>query len=377
MLRIHGAVITIIIIIAAIIGFALGYIFGVNKRIFSDDDLSTAEYLTEQLNNSSAYVYDTNNTVLVNEETSVIDSSVSYIEVPAQDDLPDENQQYIPWRFFMYEEPDLSSMKVGSSPPSNIQINEKGEDGWVQIEMDGDTSWVYTIANLYNIDRWVNIYFNIEDEEAIGDLSPQIVEIVAQKDNWLQISTELGDRWVDPNSIRSSVRLDVLAYNQTELGYPLGCELVSLAMMMNYKTEVDISDLYNELPLADLPYEGFRGDPASSTRGWTIFPPALSGMMIKHLGSSYDMSNLEIADLREQINSNAPVVVWIRGLGWSVHALCLTGYDESGFYYNDPWTGAKDTYIIFDDFYAIWNEPIYDSVLNLTYTPRKALSYYP
>ncbi|MCL2046884.1 MAG: C39 family peptidase [Oscillospiraceae bacterium] len=171
------------------------------------------------------------------------------------------------------------------------------------------------------------------------------------------------------------VLLDVPSYDQRDLGYPLGCELVSLAMLMNFKTEVDIKDLYDDLPRADHPEEGFRGDPASSSRGWTIFPSALKDMMEKYIDGFYDMSGLEMADLMEQLDDNKPIMVWIKGMGWAVHALCLTGYDEQGFYYNDPWTGEKNAYLSFDNFYEIWNEPIYDSVLELTYEPRKAMSY--
>ena len=371
------AVTVAITVTAVIIGFALGYVIGFNKRTESDTPVSIADYPTEQFFDAKADSRDTNNAAPAEKETSVENSSANNDKVTAGDSLPENDQQYIPWQFYIYEEPDFTSMKVGSSPPKNVQVTEKGEDGWALVETDEGEYWVYLDKNLYYIDRWVSLYTDAEGENAIEDLNPQIVEIVARKDNWLQINTEFGDRWVDPDSIRQSVRLDVPSYDQRALGYPLGCELVSLAMMMNYKTEVNISDLYDELPLADLPYEGFRGDPATSTRGWTIFPPALSGMMITHLGSSYDMSNLEVEDLREQLNNNVPILVWIRGLGWPVHALCLTGYDKSGFFYNDPWTGDKDTFITYDDFYEIWNEPIYDSVLNLTYTPRKALSYYP
>jgi len=215
-----------------------------------------------------------------------------------------------------------------------------------------------------------------DDENAQVGLNPQLVEVFEQGDNQIRTGTEPGDNWVDNTSIRETVLLDVPSYNQLELGYPLGCELVALAMMMNYSHDVDISELYAEFPRSDNPYEGFRGDPASSSHGWTIFPSALAELMNKHMGSSYDMSDLEMDDLKEQLNTNTPIVVWVNGLGWPVHALCLTGYDKNGFYYNDPATGEGNVFITYDGFYEIWNRPIYDSVLNLTYSPKIALSYY-
>ena len=211
--------------------------------------------------------------------------------------------------------------------------------------------------------------------EGPQEIGPQSAETIVQEDSWVDNSRVVDVELFPPDSIRQIVHLDVPSYNQIDLGYPLGCELVALAMMMNYEYNVDIYDLYMDLPRADLPYEGFRGDPATSTSGWTIFPSALSGMMIKYIGSSYDMSNLEMEDLKEQLNTDTPILVWIKGLGWPVHALCLTGYDEFGFLYNDPATGEKDAHISYADFYEIWNEPIIDRVLGLTYTPRKALSY--
>jgi uncharacterized protein YvpB len=53
----------------------------------------------------------------------------------------------------------------------------------------------------------------------------------------------------------------------------------------------------------------------------------------------------------------------------------LTGYDEYGFFYNDPWTGVKDTFITYENFYSIWNNPIRDNALDRISLPRKALSF--
>ena len=55
--------------------------------------------------------------------------------------------------------------------------------------------------------------------------------------------------------------------------------MVSLAMLKNYTAEVNVDDLVSVMPRADNPYEGFRGDPASTSYGWIIFPSALTGLM--------------------------------------------------------------------------------------------------
>ncbi|MDR2196932.1 MAG: C39 family peptidase, partial [Coriobacteriales bacterium] len=38
--------------------------------------------------------------------------------------------------------------------------------------------------------------------------------------------------------------------------------------------------------------------------------------------------------------ADKPVVCWIR-YGSGLHCVCITGYDEQNFYYNDPY-GGKD-----------------------------------
>ena len=286
---------------------------------------------------------------------AVIDGAEDAAGIDAQPNLEDDPPE---------DDPPKDDPPKDGPPEDGPPESDPPEDSQQPIERE-----------LYYIDRWVSFFSAVTDEDALGELGPQTVEIIEREGNWIRVDTGLGENWVDIYSIRQTVRLDVPSYDQRGLGYPLGCELVALAMMMNYETEVSVHDLYRELPRADHPNEGFRGDPASSTRGWTIFPPALTGMMEKHLGNSHDMSGLEIDDLKKQLNTNTPVLVWIRGLGWPVHALCLTGYDKNGFYYNDPWTGQKNTFISYGEFYEIWNDRIYDRVLDLTYDPRKALSY--
>ena len=178
----------------------------------------------------------------------------------------------------------------------------------------------------------------------------------------------------DPSGT-TGVRLDVPSYNQTELGYPLGCEIISLAMMIHYTTQVDIDTLVSEMPRDDDPNKGFRGDPASTSYGWTILPQPLSALAEKHLGAAEVMTGCETEDLKAKLLADTPVMTWVNGLGWPVHAICLTGYDEQGFYYNDPASGKKDVHIPFNDFEIIWKKPIYDKLLQTSFPTKLALSY--
>lgn len=172
-----------------------------------------------------------------------------------------------------------------------------------------------------------------------------------------------------------SVLLDIPSLNQVELGYPLGCEMVSLAMMISYTTEVSLEDIYAELPRGENPNDGFRGDPASSNYGWTIFPKALTSLTEKYLDDALDMSGCKPEDLKDKLRANKPVMVWVVGLGWPVHCICLSGFDEYGFYYNDPANGEKDVFISYDSFYEIWTKQIYDKKLGISYPASIAMSY--
>ena len=168
--------------------------------------------------------------------------------------------------------------------------------------------------------------------------------------------------------------LDVPSYDQQELGLPTGCEIVSLAMMINYRYSADVTTLADQMPRSSDPNEGYRGNPYRSD-GYSIFPSALMELLSDYVGNAIDMTGAEVSTLKEQLISGAPVIVWVNGLGFVVHCITLTGFDENGLYYNDPWTGEKSAYITDEEFYDIWNEPIYDPFNDTYHAPRMALSY--
>lgn len=175
-------------------------------------------------------------------------------------------------------------------------------------------------------------------------------------------------------TIVDMVRLDVPSFDQQALDLDTGCEIVALGMMINYSTTADVYDLVSETPRSTDPNLGFRGDPFS-TGGFTVFPSALLEVTENYLDNAIDMTGETIEDIKEQLQHDSPVVAWVNGLGFNVHAITISGYDVHGLYYNDPWTGVKDAFLTYDDFYEIWNKPIYDTRYEISYSPRKALSY--
>jgi len=291
------------------------------------------------------------------------------------DNAPKYILHHVPWRFDTYNQPNFKALKTNSFNPQTVTIIETSENGWALINTYNGEQWFYINDNLRFIENTMTLFESKYDEVPIASLSSQIVKIIEEDDNWLLIDTWLGLKWVDLLYIRPFIILDVPTLNQRHLGYPTGCEIVALCMMINHCIEVDIETLVSQMPLSTNPEEGFVGNPTSKS-GFTIFPSAMSVLIDEYIGNSYDMSGCSIEDLKQHLNMEIPIVAWVNGLGFNVHAICLTGYDEEGFYYNDPWTGEKNSFITYDDFYLIWNKPIFYKQLNIYYSPRMALSYY-
>ncbi|MCL2461215.1 MAG: C39 family peptidase [Defluviitaleaceae bacterium] len=280
--------------------------------------------------------------------------------------------KYIPWEFTVYESPDFKAARVCEFTPQTVTVVNDPGGGWLLIQTYAGNYWMYGDKDLYYIDKSVDLYDDI-DGEPVGSLSPQVVEIIGRNGDWLRITTWMGQEWINQRLRRGSVLLDVPSYNQQTLGYYAGCEIVSFAMMVNYTVSVPVDELVAEMPRSYDPNLGFVGDVRSAANGFSIFPQALLGLAGEYLGTGYDMSGCEMDDLKDQLSEGAPVVVWISGWGFVVHALCLTGYDGKGFYYNDPWTGQKDVFVTYDNFYSVWNKPTRNA--GNIYSPRMALSY--
>lgn len=124
---------------------------------------------------------------------------------------------------------------------------------------------------------------------------------------------------------------------------PTGCEITAVTMMLRFHgAHVNKIQMANEMPRAvnGDPDTGFVGSPFTKS-GVTINPPALMGLVKKYAGSAVNLTGASTEQLKDYLSRNHPVVIWGTFDGFSIHALTLTGYNQSGFYYNDPWSGAK------------------------------------
>jgi uncharacterized protein YvpB len=329
----------------------------------------------------------------------------------------------IPWRFYTYIEPDFSTPPTGPFEPQRLYITSDNNDGWACADTEGELVWVYTREDIYALPQAFNLYDALLSDQPIGVIEAQVVYVLERKEDWLLIPSWLGDKWInlseealtDPTpeptteptpeptaepepeptaepapeptpepapeptpteapSSKSTVKMMVPLYNQRALGYNSGCEIVSTAMMINYTKKVSVDTLVSQMPRSSDPNKGYRGDIRVLSSGFTIFPSALTSLTKKYLGSAVDMTGCDMEALKKKLREGKPVVVWVNGLGFRVHAICLTGFNDSGFYYNDPWTASRSS-ITYKSFYSIWNKAIYDRQLDKNYSTRKALSY--
>nr|WP_164745702.1 serine hydrolase [Neobacillus mesonae] len=137
---------------------------------------------------------------------------------------------------------------------------------------------------------------------------------------------------------------------------PTGCEITAVTMMLQYKgAKVNKVSLAKEMPRhSSNPNYGYVGNPFTK-RGWTIYPPALMGLVKKYAGSSVNLTGKSNATIEKQLYNNKPIMVLVSPMhGFTVHALVLTGYDQNYYYFNDCWTGKKNVKISKKEFNRIW-----------------------
>jgi uncharacterized protein YvpB len=171
---------------------------------------------------------------------------------------------------------------------------------------------------------------------------------------------------------------DVPALSQFPVFYN-GCELVSLAMLLQYKGwGYTLEELNDDLPLDPTPAVrdrngrivvwgdpdvGFVGDITGDRIGYSVNRGPLLAMLADLLGEeagrAVDLTGADERQLKAEIAAGNPVVIWTtvnfrptdQWITWStpegktiratfqVHAAVLVGYDETHFYLNDPHTG--------------------------------------
>jgi uncharacterized protein YvpB len=149
----------------------------------------------------------------------------------------------------------------------------------------------------------------------------------------------------------TQVRLDVPLLLQLP-SYPTGCEAAAVAMMLRYAGyNVSVATIVNAMPYhGSNPNLGFVGNPRTWS-GYTIYPPALLGVVRSYAGSAVDLTGASLDDFKTYLKAGKPIACWIR-YGSGLHCVTITGFDAQNFYYNDPY-GGKDKAVSHADLTAI------------------------
>lgn len=170
---------------------------------------------------------------------------------------------------------------------------------------------------------------------------------VGQTATWVKFSYQHFTGWVNQKATDVNYRwLNVpLIAQRPEL--PTGCEIVATTMMLNFAgAKVTKMQLAKQTPRSRNPNKGFVGSPYSPT-GWYIYPKGLLKVVKKYAGSAQDLTGASPAKIKAKINVGHPVVVWVYNVdGFVNHALTISGYSKTRFYYNDPWTDKKTSMTI-------------------------------
>lgn len=163
-------------------------------------------------------------------------------------------------------------------------------------------------------------------------------------------------------------------YIDQSVKYPTGCESVSTVMLLHYLGyEMTVDEfIENYLELKDFeekngelhgpnPYECFCGSPYDED-SFGCYAPVICKALRKAIGDEYeiiDETKTPIKQLLENyIDQGMPVIFWacinmrmpITGPSWKLHGcgetftwisnehcMLLVGYDEEGYYFNDPY----------------------------------------
>jgi uncharacterized protein YvpB len=170
---------------------------------------------------------------------------------------------------------------------------------------------------------------------------------------------------------------------------PAGCEVTSLAMLLQYygvnksKTELAKEMPYDPTPISfnndgsikvwGNPNLGFVGKPDGSARGFGIYHAGLISLMKAYVPTAIDLTRQPFDKLEKQVLSGIPVVVWTtidfkdpaKWVQWDTtlgpirttfmeHAVLMVGVDEQYVYVNDPYSGRKQLKLDKESFLSTW-----------------------
>lgn len=223
--------------------------------------------------------------------------------------------------------------------------------------------------------------------ELNDNASEEYTEVIYQTEvqNTTPIKKEIIDENINyetPSDLPPTKLIDVPYINQ-RAKYPTGCESVSAVMALQFAGyDITPEDFINNfLPKSPAPYidingqslgynpsKTFLGDPFSKD-GWGCYFPVIRRCLYtitdegRHTVETLYKTPLH--DLCYYIDRDIPVIIWAtqgmnktkKSKSWTIvdtgasftwvspnHCLLLVGYDDTGYYFNDPLTHKNCRY---------------------------------
>jgi uncharacterized protein YvpB len=223
----------------------------------------------------------------------------------------------------------------------------------------------------------IGVIFFSNDRETISSEKEVHTGVVDEKILSEQINVS------EDNKIVEEVQLDVPLLNQMDAPQLYnGCEVTSLAMILNYKgIQVTKNQLAQEIVRVPLQYNsGVNGNPNTGFVGNMEVGPGLGVYHepIFELAQKYlkaaDLTNSSFDQLLEEIANGNPVWVittstfapvsefetWQTPEGtvdisYKMHSVVITGYDSTNIYINNPY-GTKNQKVDRESFIEAWEQ---------------------
>jgi uncharacterized protein YvpB len=168
---------------------------------------------------------------------------------------------------------------------------------------------------------------------------------------------------------------------------PRGCEVTSLAMLLQYKgVNVDKMTLANKIQKVPYQQNGYMGNPnvgfvgnmfTTSQNGYGVYHGPIFHLAQQYLPSAVDLTGQSFTSVIDKLNQNKPVWVitndtyaplanssfktWKTTSGyvkitWYEHSVLVTGYDQSYIYFNDPLTNMQNKKANKSNFIVAWQQ---------------------
>lgn len=114
-------------------------------------------------------------------------------------------KMYIDRKFITYHQPSLSSgITSNQHEPQTVTIKEE-RDGWIKIVTDQGDKWTPLIEKTEYIDKTFTTYQEASHSSKVtGKYAPQTVTVIEENGSWIRIRTGAGFQWLDKNQLNQA-----------------------------------------------------------------------------------------------------------------------------------------------------------------------------